>query len=180
MRLMPYALTLALLLGSLASPVMAAADGPAKPSALAAAMSAPKAGRIDAAARERLMGEHLMTLQWIDWGDLSKAGTVTIKPDGKALAIDGAQRGRDDTAGDYTRISGRIVSADAKSFVFDGDIVTRVASNGDGGECRRSGTMHFLATGKRRYWRLQEMKSPCSEVTDYVDIYFLDVRASAP
>ena len=174
MRLMSY--TFALLL-AIASPLAGAAGGPAPQSALAAAMSAPKAGRIDAAARERLVGEHLMTLQWIDWGDLSRAGRVTVKPDGKALSLVGEERGTDDTAGDYVRINGKIVSADARSFVFNGDIVMRVASNGDGSECRRSGTMHFLATGTRRYWRLQEMKSPCSEVTDYVDIYFLDVRA---
>lgn len=121
-----------------------------------------------------------MTLQWIDWGDLSNAGSVTIKSDGKALSITGEERGRGESDGDYLRIKGRIVSADEKSFVFEGDIVTRIAANGDGGECRRSGTMRFLTTGKRRYWRLQEMLSPCSDVTDYVDIYFLDVRASAP
>ncbi len=179
MRLTRHPFVVALLL-AIAAPVPApAADGPAPRSALAAAMSAPKAGRIDDAARQRLVGTHLMTLQWIGWGDLAKAGTVTVKPDGKALAISGEQRGTGDASGDYTRITGRIVSADAKSFVFDGEIVTRVASNGDGSECRRSGTMHFLATGTRRYWRLQEMKSPCSEVTDYVDVYFLDVRAAA-
>jgi hypothetical protein len=36
----------------------------------------------------------------------------------------------------------------------------------------RSGTFHFKATGKRRYWRMQEMDNPCDSVTDYVDVYF--------
>ena len=41
-----------------------------------------------------------------------------------------------------------------------------------GKPCAREGAMTFKITGKRRYWRLQEMNNPCDGVTDYVDIFF--------
>jgi hypothetical protein len=31
--------------------------------------------------------------------------------------------------------------------------------------------MVFKITEKRKYWRLQEMQSPCDTATDYVDIF---------
>lgn len=36
------------------------------------------ANGLDAAAKARLVGEHLLTLQWIGWGDLSGAGTLVV------------------------------------------------------------------------------------------------------
>jgi hypothetical protein len=42
----------------------------------------------------------------------------------------------------------------------------------NGEPCERTGEMTFAITGKRKYWRMQEMKSPCDVTTDYVDIYF--------
>jgi hypothetical protein len=35
----------------------------------------------------------------------------------------------------------------------------------------RDGSYEFRITGRRRYWRLQQMEQ-CDGLTDYVDIYF--------
>jgi len=143
------------------------------PSATPAATNARKAANgLDDAARARLVGEHMLTLQWLGWGDLSGAGKLVVEDAGDTLPMRGEQRGVGENAGDYLRIDGRIVAASRDGFVFEGEILTRVHHIANGGECRRSGTFTFRATGKRRYWRLQEMQSPCDSATDYVDVYF--------
>ncbi len=127
---------------------------------------------LDAAARARLVGDHVLTLQWLGWGDLSRAGKVVIEDRGDALSLNGEQNGEGENAGDYLRLSGKIVSASRDGFVFVGDITTRVNHIADGAECKRSGTFSFKAKGARKYWRMQEMTNPCDPVTDYVDVYF--------
>lgn len=140
--------------------------------AASAYTTANDANGLDAAARARLVGDHLLTLQWLGWGDLSGAGKVVVEDAGDTLPMRGEQRGTGENADDYVRIDGRIVSATRDGFVFEGEILTRVHHIATGSECRRSGTFTFKATGKRRYWRLQEMQNPCDSATDYVDVYF--------
>ncbi len=155
---MRYASTLAtgLFLAALCSPSFAAT---------------PTSG-LDAAARARLVGDHALTLQWLGWGDLSRAGKVVIDDQGDTLSLRGEQSGEGENAGDYVRLSGKIVSASRDGFVFVGDIITRVNHIADGAECKRSGTFTFKTKGTRKYWRMQEMTNPCDPVTDYVDVYF--------
>lgn len=137
--------------------------------------SAPGNG-LDAAARARLVGDHALTLQWLGWGDLNRAGKVVIEDRGHSLSLageqNGEQNGEGENAGDYVRLSGKIVSASRDGFVFVGDITTRVNHIADGTECKRSGTFTIKAKGARKYWRMQEMTNPCDPVTDYVDVYF--------
>lgn len=133
--------------------------------------SSPGSG-LDAAARARLVGDHALTLQWLGWGDLSGAGKVMIEDRGDTLSLTGEQNGKGENAGDYLRLSGKIVSASKDGFIFVGDITTRVNHIADGAECKRSGTFTFKAKGARKYWRMQEMTNPCDPVTDYVDVYF--------
>ena len=40
-----------------------------------------------------------------------------------------------------------------------------------GRRCERNGDFEFRATGKRKYWRLQQMEA-CGGLTDYVDVYY--------
>lgn len=127
---------------------------------------------LDAAARARLVGDHALTLQWLGWGDLSRAGKVVVEDHGDTLSLSGEQNGEGENAGDYMRLSGKIVSASRDGFVFVGDITTRVNHIADGAECKRSGTFTFKTRGARKYWRMQEMTNPCDPVTDYVDVYF--------
>lgn len=135
------------------------------------AVAAPGHG-VDAATRARLVGEHLLTLQWIGWGNLDAAGRVAVTDRGGVLAVEGEQSGRDDGAGDYVRIAGRIVAATQDGFTFEGTILTRVSHIAGGRECRRDGTYHFRTRTGRKYWRMQEMDNPCDTAADYVDIYF--------
>lgn len=158
-RLIPALLCAALLIPSLSL-------------AKQAAIQLPAANGLDAAARARLVGDHMLTLQWLGWGELSGAGKVIVEDAGDTLPMRGEQRGTGENANDYVRIDGRIVSATRDGFVFEGEILTRVHHIADGAECKRNGTFTFKATGKRKYWRLQEMQNPCDSATDYVDVYF--------
>jgi len=83
--------------------------------------------------------------------------------------LKGSQKGRGNT--DFVTIDGTVKEVNAKSFSFDGKIVIRVSHNNNGESCTRTGEMTFAITGKRRYWRLQEMQNPCEDIVDYVDIY---------
>lgn len=123
----------------------------------------------DKKAKQMLVGKHPLTLQWITFGN-AKAGEVDVTEDGGLLAIRGEQR--DPNTGNYVTIDGIIESADAKSFVFDGTIVVRLHDENEGKPCTRQGRMNFRISGKRKYWRLKENQSPCSTLTDYVDIFF--------
>jgi hypothetical protein len=118
--------------------------------------------------KTRLLGSHRFSLQWISWDYFGKA-TVTERRG--TLFITGSQKSRKNA--DYVAIDGKIIRVDAKQFVFDGKITTKVSSINDGEPCVRNGEMTFKITSNRKYWRLQEMLNPCTNVeTDYVDIFF--------
>ena len=127
----------------------------------------PKVVVNDMAAKQRLVGAHRLSLQWVSWNYFGKA-TVTER--NGTLFIKGEQRGRGND--DYVTIDGVITRVDAKEFTFEGDIVMRVSHINKGEPCKRTGGMTFRITGNRKYWRLQQMDNPCDEATDYVDIYF--------
>lgn len=158
------ALIPALLLSALLAPSTAFTKQPA--------VTPVTASGLDAAARARLVGDHMLTLQWLGWGELSGAGKVVVEDAGDTLPMRGEQRGAGENANDYVRIDGRIVSATRDGFVFEGTILTRVHHIANGAECSRNGSFTFKTTGKRKYWRLQEMDNPCDTATDYVDVYF--------
>ena len=121
----------------------------------------------DANAKKMLLGNHLLSLQWISWDYFGKAA-VTNK--NGVIYLKGEQKQRDGT--DYVKVDGIITEINAKDFKFDGTIEMQISHINGGEPCERKGEMTFLITGKRKYWRLQEMKSPCDVTTDYVDIYF--------
>jgi len=114
---------------------------------------------------KKLLGTHKLSLQWISWDRFGKA---KITKQNGILTITGEQRIKDE----YLRIHGTISDIKAKSFVFDGEIITKINFIAKGKECRREGKMEFKITKNRRYWRLQDMDNPCSNVVDYVDIFF--------
>lgn len=137
-------------------------------------MTSTSAG-LEALARKCLIGKHPLTLQWFGFGDLSSTAKVRIEQRRDSLSVDEQQDGQGENAGDALCITGRIVSADQESFVFSGEILTRVASISGDDECRRSGTCYFMVKGVRKYGRLQQMDNPCSRWTDDVDTYYLGV-----
>lgn len=121
----------------------------------------------DARAKAMLLGRHKLSLQWISWDYF---GTATVTERGGVLYLKGSQRQRG--GADYLTVDGRITSIDAKEFSFSGKIITRISHINGGEPCVRDGDFTFKITGKRKYWRLQEMDSPCDTATDYVDIFF--------
>ncbi|WP_373819657.1 hypothetical protein [Glaesserella sp.] len=120
------------------------------------------------AAEQALIGEHLFSLQWISWEHF---GVANIRKGEQGLEIEAEQA----LDGNFVVLTGHIEIIDSKSFNFTGDIVTRVSYLNNGQTCQRSGTFEFKVVGSRKYWRMQQMDSPCDKVVDYIDIFFLDV-----
>lgn len=120
----------------------------------------------NAYAKRLLLGKHFFSLQWISWDHFGRAD-VTEK-DG-LLRIRGEQRSREND--DLLTIDGIITEVNRYNFRFRGTIVTKVSHNNGGEPCVREGDFTFAITGKRKYWRLQEMDSPCEQIVDYIDIF---------
>lgn len=121
----------------------------------------------DVKAKNMLLGKHMLSLQWISW-DYFGSATVTEK--NGVYYLKGRQKSRKDS--DFVEIDGVITEINAKDFKLDGKITMQISHINGGEPCVREGEMTFAITGKRKYWRLQEMQNPCDEATDYVDIYF--------
>lgn len=116
-----------------------------------------------------LAGSRGLTLQWISW-EPQDWGTVTFVPlvDG-SYAVDGTQTGPD---GDFVSVNGTIVRVTDRELRFSGEVIVQVSYTNDGQPCVRTGDLTFLATGDRRFWRMQDLLNCDGIVTDYVDIYF--------
>ena len=120
----------------------------------------------DVKAKNMLLGRHMLSLQWISW-DYFGSATVTNK--NGVYYLKGSQKGRGNK--DFVEIDGIITQIDQKEFTFDGKITMQISHINEGKPCVREGEMTFAITGKRKYWRLQQMDNPCDVATDYVDIY---------
>ena len=118
-------------------------------------------------AKKKLLGRHFVSLQWISQDYL---GRVYVKRNKGLYSLKGEQKSRKDD--DYLKIEGIITEVNRYNFKFTGTITQQVSYINNGEPCVREGDMTFAITGKRKYWRLQNMKSPCDTTTDYVDIYF--------
>ncbi len=121
----------------------------------------------DANAAKMLRGRHLLSLQWISWDHF---GSANITQRGGVYYLKGEQKGRGND--DFLRIDGVITSIDKTAFVFEGTVETQISHIFGAKPCKREGTLNFRITGKRKYWRMQQMDNPCDEAADYVDIYF--------
>jgi outer membrane murein-binding lipoprotein Lpp len=114
-------------------------------------------------------GTHNLTLQWISWDD---PGTVEITDMGDGTyKVVGEQRSKENA--DYLTIEGTLQPVSERELRFNGTISSFVSYLNNGVVCVREGEQTFKATGKRKYWRLQNMTN-CegNRVTDYIDIYF--------
>ena len=116
-------------------------------------------------AEEKLLGQHMFSLQWIK-GPMGEAVISRTKNSG--LHIEARQEHK----GDYVTLNGDVRIIDDKNFVVTGVLVTRVSYNAGGKPCVRSGEFTFTVTKNRKYWRLQQMDNPCEPIIDYVDVYF--------
>jgi hypothetical protein len=118
-------------------------------------------------AKAMLLGKHKVSLQWISWDYF---GTATVTNKNGVFYLTGKQKSRKDS--DFVTIEGVITEINAKSFVFEGKIVTQVSHINGGNPCERNGEMTFKISGARKYWRLQDIENPCDAVADYVDLFF--------
>ncbi|WP_334165807.1 hypothetical protein [Achromobacter mucicolens] len=117
----------------------------------------------DQAAYERLLNNSGVTLQWL-WS--AKRGKMNAIDDNDVVHLDGTQANHEGTL----KVKGEVVSIGRDSFVLRGTILILDAPD-KGRRCERTGDYEFKATGKRKYWRLQQMEA-CGGLTDYVDIYY--------
>ena len=119
----------------------------------------------DPAALARLRRNAGITLQWISW---DYRGRVRVSEAAGRIHLSGAQNERSGRG--RLALDGDVVEIGSSSFTFRGRIA--IADTPDPGrDCLREGTYEFRITGRRRYWRLQQMEQ-CDGLTDYVDIYF--------
>ena len=118
-----------------------------------------------AATRQLLLGDHLLSLQWISWDHF---GQATVIQEGDKLLLKGEQRKGED----YLTIQGTITEVLPRGFRFYGRVTMRVSHINKGQPCVRDGDLTFMASGARKFWRMREMNNPCDEAADYVDIYF--------
>ncbi len=117
----------------------------------------------DRAAARRLLGRHMLSLQWVSWDYF---GTATVTQKNGIYQIHGRQNGRGANKGDYVTIDGMVFEINSKDFGFSGRIVTRVSHINNGEPCVREGEFSFAVKQNRKYWRLQEMENPCDTATD--------------
>ncbi|MEZ5345370.1 MAG: hypothetical protein R2681_07425 [Pyrinomonadaceae bacterium] len=118
-------------------------------------------------AKRMLLGRHMVSLQWISWDYFGRAD---VKSRSGVYYLTGEQKAR--KGDDFVKIDGVVTEINRYDFKFDGNITIQISHINDGEPCVREGEMTFRITGKRKYWRLQEMDNPCDQATDYVDIYF--------
>jgi hypothetical protein len=119
----------------------------------------------DATALARLRRNSGISLQWIGW---DRRGRLDVSEAGGRIRLHGDQRQRGGPGRLY--LEGGVLGMTADRFRFHGRIV--ITDTPDiGRNCVRDGDFEFRITGRRRYWRLQQMEQ-CDGLTDYVDIYF--------
>lgn len=138
-------------------------SAPAQPAGATALAPVSKTEIKNQAAYERLLNNSGVSVQWL-WS--ADRGHLTAKDVNDVVRIDGTQANFEGTL----KINGEIVSIDSDRFTFRGTILILDAPD-KGRRCERTGDYEFRATGKRKYWRLQQMES-CGRLTDYVDIYY--------
>ncbi|MGS1010885.1 hypothetical protein [Achromobacter anxifer] len=144
-------------------PIKAHGAPAAAPAAAAPSGSAQKTDIQNQAAYERLLNNSGITLQWL-WS--AQRGHLTATDENDVVRIEGTQANHEGTL----KIKGDIVSIASDRFIFRGTILILDAPD-KGRRCERNGEFEFRATGKRKYWRLQQMEA-CGGLTDYVDVYY--------
>ncbi len=115
--------------------------------------------------KDKLLGNHYFSLQWLSWDDY---GTAIITEENNVLKINANQVYN----GDYVAVNGDITIVNERHFKVNGAIVTKVHHINNGEACIKTGEFDFIAWGDRKYWRLQDPNRICDGTTNYIDVYF--------
>lgn len=121
--------------------------------------------KLDSDFEKKLVGDHGVRLQWVSDTKLGNV-KITKLSDGLYSCV-GKQLG--DGNDDYVMLDGQIKVVNPLQLIFEGTIECRVSHIYKGKPYIRKGTMEFLNTKGRKFWRLQQMDN--GDCTDYVDIY---------
>jgi len=114
-------------------------------------------------------GSHSFTIQWISFNNSTPGKVVIKKIRDDEYSIQGEQR--DKKKNEYVTINGTFLNR-GSILKFNGKIVSKINSINGGQPCELTGLSIFKASGKRQYWRMQQMLNCDGETTDYIDIYF--------
>ena len=114
-------------------------------------------------------GSHSFTIQWISFNNSTPGKVVIKKIRDDEYSIQGEQR--DKKKNEYVTINGTFLNR-GSILKFNGKIVSKINSINGGKPCELTGLSIFKATGKRQYWRMQQMLNCDGETTDYIDIFF--------
>lgn len=115
-------------------------------------------------------GKHLITLQWISFGNPSGSVMITKISENK-FKVEGGQKAEKNS--DYLKIKGTLTPINKNELIFEGTLIYKVQHNNSGLPCDKSGRHLFKSTQNRKYWRMQEMiNCEGGMLTDYVDIFF--------
>lgn len=132
-------------------------------------------GQVSDSLRQAVLGEHALTLQWLDNQNHGKTGKCLITENKRKLKLDGHQEETVDCKKNFLKMAGTVSIRNARELKFHGTITTKVNYINGGKEHVRKGTFIFKVHGQRRYWRMQngrEQPDGDSQVTDYIDIHF--------
>ncbi len=111
-----------------------------------------------------LIGKHPFGVQMI-WDGY---GSAMITKEGDVIKIKGQQYSKDKS--EYSKINGIITIVDEKKISFNGNI--KIYSKDCCGKINKTGKFTFIKKGKRKYWKLQEFNSLCSQ---YTCAYYMDI-----
>jgi len=114
-------------------------------------------------ALHQLLGRHALRLQWL--ASVPPGTAEVVERDGSLWLS-----GRQGEGENMVLVEGVVASVGEDGFVLRGRVVTRVAFLGGGQPCERRGELWFARKAERPFWRMQSIASPCTGVSDYVDI----------
>src|SRR5688572_3807642 len=78
----------------------------------------------DKSAAQKLLGRHMLSLQWISWDHF---GTATITSSKGIYSVKGEQKGRGESKSDFLMIDGTISEINAKDFKFNGTVMMQIS-----------------------------------------------------
>jgi hypothetical protein len=114
-------------------------------------------------------GWHSFTIQWISFNKSNPGKVYVKKITDQEYSIEGEQR--DPKTKEYVTIKGTFLDS-GKILKFNGKIISKINTINAGQPCELNSLSTFKASGKRQYWRLQQMLNCDGQTTDYIDIYF--------